>query len=69
MNFQLRDTRKGGTVQLSGGTTQEGDGEAFTIAGNKGFALGAHGFVNVTGGVRRHQPHRPQRAARRRAGR
>ncbi len=48
INFQLRDTRKGGTVQFSGGTTQEGDGETFTIGGNKGFALGAQGFANVT---------------------
>jgi iron complex outermembrane receptor protein len=48
MNFQLRDARQGGTVQLSGGTFQEGDGEAWTISGNKGFALGANGFANIT---------------------
>ena len=48
MNFQLRDARQGGTVQLSGGTTQEGDGEAWSISGNKGFALGANGFANIT---------------------
>ena len=48
MNFQLRDNRKGGTFQLSGGTTGEGDGEAFMISGNKGFALGPQGFANVT---------------------
>ena len=68
MNFQLRDTRKGGTVQLSGGTTQEGDGETFTIGGNKGFALGAQGFANVTAEYGGQQPDGPQRPARRRAG-
>src|SRR5687768_15739610 len=49
INFQLRDSNKGGTFQLSGGTTQEGDGEAYMISGNKGFALGTHGFANITG--------------------
>ena len=49
MNFQLRDARKGGTVQLNAGLTQEGDGEAWSVAGNKGFALGANGFANITG--------------------
>jgi iron complex outermembrane receptor protein len=48
MNFQLRDNKTGGTFQLSGGTTGEGDGEAYNISGNKGFALGTHGFANVT---------------------
>jgi iron complex outermembrane recepter protein len=49
MNFQLRDARQGGTVQVNAGTTQEGDGEAWSIAGNKGFAVGSQGFFNVTG--------------------
>ena len=48
INFMLRDSRKGGTVQISGGTTQEGDGDAFTFGANKGFALGPQGFANVT---------------------
>ena len=48
MNFMLRDAREGGTVQLNAGITQEGDGEAYSIGGNKGFALGAQGFANIT---------------------
>jgi iron complex outermembrane recepter protein len=48
MNFQLRDDRTGGAVQISGGTTQDGGGESYGIAANKGFALGTHGFANVT---------------------
>jgi iron complex outermembrane receptor protein len=49
MNFMLRDARKGGTVELRGGTTQDGGGNAFAIAGNTGLPLGQHGFLNVTG--------------------
>jgi iron complex outermembrane receptor protein len=48
INFMLRDTNRGGTFQISGGTTGEGDGEAYTLSGNKGFKLGAQGFANVT---------------------
>lgn len=49
INFMLRDAPRGGTVQLNGGMTQEGDGEAYEIAGNKGFKMGTNGFFNVTG--------------------
>jgi iron complex outermembrane receptor protein len=48
MNFMLRDSRKGGTVELRGGTYQDGGGDAFSIAGNTGLALGPHGFANIT---------------------
>jgi iron complex outermembrane receptor protein len=48
INFMLKDTRKGGTFQIGGGTTQKGDGETFTIGANKGFPLGPQGFANVT---------------------
>lgn len=48
INFMLKDSPKGGTFQVSGGTTQEGDGETYTIGGNKGFKLGANGFFNLT---------------------
>ena len=48
INFMLKDSRKGGTFQIGGGTTQEGDGETFTIGANKGFPLGPQGFANVT---------------------
>ncbi len=48
MNFMLRDNRKGGSLELRGGTYQEGDGDAFSIAGNIGLPLGPNGFANVT---------------------
>jgi iron complex outermembrane receptor protein len=49
MNFMLKDTRKGGTFEIGGGTYKEGDGETYTISGNKGLPLGEHGFLNLTG--------------------
>jgi iron complex outermembrane receptor protein len=49
MNLMLRDSRNGGSLELRGGTYQEGDGDAFSIAGNIGLPLGQQGFVNLTG--------------------
>ena len=48
MNFMLRDSRKGGSFQLSSGRFQEGDGEQYSVAGNIGLPLGATGFANFT---------------------
>lgn len=48
MNFMLRDSRKGGTLQLGGGTYREGDGETYSVAGNIGLPMGANGFANFT---------------------
>jgi iron complex outermembrane receptor protein len=48
MNFMLRDARKGGSVEFRGGMYGEGDGEAFSFAGNTGLPLGPHGFLNLT---------------------
>ena len=48
MNFQLKDAPDGGMVEVKYGSTYEGDGDNFSIAANKGFALGDKGFINVT---------------------
>ena len=48
INFQLKDARQGGTVEVRGGSYLEGDGEAYSVAGNFGLPLGAQGFTNVS---------------------
>ena len=49
INFVLRDDPEGGFLEVNGGSTYDGDGDNFRIAGNVGFALGDRGFVNLTG--------------------
>jgi len=49
INFVLRDDPEGGFLEVNGGSTYDGDGDNFRIAGNYGFALGDRGFVNITG--------------------
>ena len=49
LNFALRDDAEGGFLEVNGGSTYEGDGGNFRIAGNYGFALGDKGFLNITG--------------------
>jgi len=49
INFQLRDDREGGTVEVKYGSTYEGDGDNVKIGANLGFPLGEDGFLNVTG--------------------
>ena len=48
MNFQLKDARSGGTVELNTGMYQAGDGESTQFAGNVGLPLGATGFANLS---------------------
>ncbi len=48
VNFQLRDDREGGTVEVKFGSTYEGDGDNIKVGANMGFALGEDGFLNVT---------------------
>ena len=38
LNFQLKDAASGGSLTFDTGTFGEGDGEAFTVAGNVGLA-------------------------------
>ena len=48
MNFLLKDSRSGGSLEFNTGTYRAGDGDAYTIAGNIGLPLGAMGFANLS---------------------
>ena len=48
MNFVLRDAAAGTSIEARYGRTAAGDGETATVAVNRGFALGASGFLNVS---------------------
>ena len=48
MNFQLKDARSGGSVELNTGMYRAGDGESAHLAGNVGLPLGATGFANLS---------------------
>lgn len=49
INFVLRDEAEGGFLEVTGGSTYEGDGDNYRIAGNIGLPLGEQGFINLTG--------------------
>lgn len=48
INFVLRDDAEGGFLEVTSGSTYEGDGDNYRIAGNIGLPLGDNGFVNIT---------------------
>ncbi len=48
MNFQLRNDRSGGAVEVRGGGFVDGGGGAHTVAGNVGLPLGEFGFANLS---------------------
>ena len=48
MNFQLKDARAGGSIELNTGMYRAGDGESTQFAGNVGLPLGAAGFANLS---------------------
>lgn len=48
MNFVLKDAREGTSLEARYGRTGRGDGENATFAANRGFALGATGFLNAS---------------------
>jgi iron complex outermembrane recepter protein len=48
MNFILRDSPDGGQLEAEWGQTYEGDGAAWSVAGNIGLPLGPNGFLNVS---------------------
>lgn len=48
MNFVLKDASEGYSVELKYGSTYDGDGDNYNIAGNIGLPLGENGFVNIT---------------------
>ncbi len=49
INFGLKDAAEGGSIEVKYGSTYDGDGDNYTIAGNYGFALSNRGFVNISG--------------------
>ncbi len=48
MNFMLKDSREGATLEVRNGTYQEGDGDALTFSGNVGLPWGESGFINLS---------------------
>ena len=48
INFQLRDAREGGSLELNTGTYRAGDGDTYQIAGNVGLPLFDDGFANLS---------------------
>ncbi len=48
MNFVLKDSRSGGSVEVKRGSYYEGDGDMTTVAGNVGIPLGPSGFANIS---------------------
>jgi len=48
INFMLRDAAEGGFLEVTTGSTYEGDGDNYRVAGNIGLPLGDSGFVNIT---------------------
>ena len=52
INFVLKDAAEGAELQAKYGSTTEGDGDHYTIAGNIGFPLGDAGYLNLTGEIR-----------------
>ncbi len=48
LNFQLKDARSGGSVELNTGMYRADDGESAQFAGNIGLPLGATGFANLS---------------------
>lgn len=49
INFVLRDESEGAELQANYGSTYDGDGDNYRIAGNIGLPLGESGFINLTG--------------------
>ena len=48
MNFILKDSIDGASLEAKYGEYQEGDGQAFSIMGNIGLPLGSNGFANLS---------------------
>ncbi len=48
INFNLKNSASAGAIEARYGSYEEGDGDQYRIAVNKGFPLGAAGFINVT---------------------
>jgi len=51
INFNLKNNTEGFSLLLDSGTTYEGDGDTYTLAGNIGLPLGDNGFLSLTAEV------------------
>ncbi|MGH9382342.1 MAG: TonB-dependent receptor plug domain-containing protein [Thermoanaerobaculia bacterium] len=51
LNFQLKDARRGGSIEVRTGAYTAGDGEAVSVAGNIGLPWGEEGFANLSAAV------------------
>jgi iron complex outermembrane receptor protein len=51
INFVLRDDADGADVYVNYGSTFEGDGNNYRVAGNIGLPIGSSGFINLTGEI------------------
>ena len=49
INFELKDAAEGGIVEAVYGSTYDGDGDFYRVAGNVGLPIGDRGFVNLSG--------------------
>jgi iron complex outermembrane receptor protein len=49
VNFQLKDADHGGSFETQVGQYYAGDGDDYKVAGNIGFPLTDHGFINISG--------------------
>ncbi|MFT4196362.1 MAG: TonB-dependent receptor [Pseudoxanthomonas sp.] len=49
INFQLKDADHGGSFESQIGQYYAGDGDDYKVAGNMGFPLTDHGFINISG--------------------
>lgn len=48
MNFVLKDDAEGGEFQVKYGSTYDGDGDNYRVAGNIGLPLSEDGFINIS---------------------
>lgn len=56
LNFALRDSPEGGSVEAKFGSTYEGDGDTYQFAGNIGLPVTDRGFVNLSFEFRESDP-------------
>ncbi|NOX68586.1 MAG: TonB-dependent receptor [Gammaproteobacteria bacterium] len=48
INFNLKNNSEGFSLVLDSGTTYEGDGDTYSLAGNVGLPLGENGFISLS---------------------
>ena len=56
VNIILKSNASGGRAELTGGITEEGDGENGLVSVSHGFVIGEGGHLTLTGSLRHQQP-------------